>query len=180
MNTVSKPVQVGLIAAALLLGTACDRESGGQGRTAAPVQTQEEALPVATEPAAEENSQINIGNTQYLFNVSDHSAEELQALLNRAEMIRETNAEGYDELEIVLVLHGPDINLFRQQNYSQHKPLVDLAAKLDAFEIIDMKICETTMSEMGVDRSEVPAFIDSVPYAPDEIQRLQEAGYINL
>ena len=109
-----------------------------------------------------------------------HSPEELAELLQRAELIRETNAEGYEDLEIVLVLHGPDINFFREENYEKHKPIVDLAAKLDAFDIIDMKICETSMSSMGVERSEVPAFIESVPFAPAEIRRLQEDGYINL
>lgn len=137
------------------------------------------ALPQARQEASG-NTQFEIGNTRYLFNISDHSPEDLQALLSRAEEIRETHADGYDELEIVLVLHGPDINIFRQQNYSKHKPLVDLAARLDAFDIIDMRICETTMSSMGVERSEVPAFIESVPYAPDEIRRLADEGYINL
>ena len=123
---------------------------------------------------------FNIGNTQYLFDVSDHSPEELEALLFRAEEIRETHAEGFEQLKIVLVLHGPDIDIFRQENYTRHKPIVDLAAKLDAFEIIDMKICQKTMSDMGVERSEVPAFIETVPYAPNEIKRLTESGYINL
>ena len=104
----------------------------------------------------------------------------MQALLSRAEEIRETHADGYEDLEIVLVLHGPDIDIFRQQNYDKHKPLVDLAARLDAFDIIDMRICEATMSSMGVERSEVPAFIESVPYAPREISRLLDEGYINL
>jgi len=135
---------------------------------------------VAVEGDSEDNRQFNIGNTHYLFDVSNHSPAELEALLHRAEEIRETHATGYDNLDIVLILHGPDIDIFRQENYSKHKPLVDLAAKLDAFKIIDMKICETTMSNMDVQRSEVPAFIESVPYAPDEIRRLNEEGYINL
>ncbi len=126
------------------------------------------------------NTQFEIGNTRYLFDISNHTPEEMQALLSRAEEIRETHADGYEELEIVLVLHGPDIDIFREQNYTRHKPLVDLAARLDAFDIIDMRICETTMSSMGVERSEVPAFIESVPYAPREISRLLDEGYINL
>ena len=43
-----------------------------------------------------------------------------------------------------------------------------------------MRICDTTMSSMGVERSEIPAFIESVPYAPDEIRRLVEKKHINL
>ncbi len=167
---------------ALLVVSACERNNGNELSTAASAQVQE-TQPISTadvDGTVEENNQFNIGNTHYLFDVSDHSPAELEALLQRAEEIREAHAEGYDNLHIALILHGPDINIFRQQNYNKHKPLVDLAAKLDAFKIIDMKICETTMSDLGVNRSEVPAFIESVPYAPDEIRRLNEEGYINL
>ncbi len=164
----------------------CDQNQSSEGpsNTVAQVKSQvndiQEITTVSTEDITEDQRQFNIGNTQYLFDISNHSPDEMEALLYRAEEIRETHAEGYEDLEIVLVLHGPDINIFRQENYSKHKPLVDLAAKLDAFDIIDMKICETTMSSMGVDRSEVPAFIESVPFAPAEIRRLGEEGYINL
>jgi uncharacterized protein len=171
-----------LIVIALMMIGACEQNKSSEVSTAVTPQVQEEqrVTAVAIEEKPQENSQFNIGNTRYLFDVSDHSPTELGALLNRAEEIRETHAEGYDDLNIVLILHGPDINIFRQENYNKHKPVVDLAAKLDAFDIIDMKICETSMTSMGVERSEVPAFIESVPYAPDELRRLGEEGYINL
>jgi len=171
-----------LIVIALMLLGACEQNGSNEVSTSATPQLQE-ALPVKTVAIAEsteENSQFNIGNTKYLFDVSDHSPTELESLLQRAEEIREAHADGYDDLDIVLILHGPDINIFRQENYNKHKPLVDLAAKLDAFDIIDMKICEKSLLTMGIERSEVPAFIESVPYAPDEIRRLSKEGYINL
>ena len=56
----------------------------------------------------------------------------------------------------------------------------NLAAKLDAFNVIDLKICETTMNNFGITRDEVPSFIESVPFAPDEIEKLSAEGYINL
>lgn len=171
-----------LIVIGLMLLGACEQNESNKVSTSATPQLQEalQVKTVAIAESTEENSQFNIGNTKYLFDVSDHSPTELESLLQRAEEIRETHADGYDDLDIVLILHGPDINIFRQENYNKHKPLVDLAAKLDAFDIIDMKICEKSMSVMGVERSEVPAFIESVPYAPDEIRRLGEEGYINL
>jgi len=175
-------LQSGMVFFIVLLLAACEQSPDNQAQISSPAQlneTQQISAPVV-EDTAVDNRPFNIDNTQYLFDVSDHSPEELEALLTRAEEIRETHAEGYDDLDIVLILHGPDINIFRQENYNLHKPLVDLAAKLDAFDIIDMKICETTMSNMGVQRSEVPAFIESVPYAPDEIRRLGEEGYIRL
>ena len=112
--------------------------------------------------------------------MSNHSLEDLEALLHRAEEITQVESDKFDQLKIVLILHGPDIDLFRQQNYEKNKKLVDLAAKLDAFDIIDLKVCETTMAKQGVKPEEMPPFIEPVPYAPDEMKRLQEAGYVNL
>ena len=67
-----------------------------------------------------------------------------------------------------------------EKNYEKNKELVDLAAKLDAFNVIDLKICEKSLSSRGVSQDEIPSFIEPVPYAPDEIKRLTEEGYINL
>jgi intracellular sulfur oxidation DsrE/DsrF family protein len=125
-------------------------------------------------------TQFNVGNKSYLFDVTDHSLEELEALLERAKEITQMSSDDYDKLDIVMILHGPDIDWFTQQNYEQNKQLVDLAEKLDAYDIIDMKICETAMDSLGVDREEIPSFIESVPYSPDEMKRLLKEGYINL
>lgn len=126
------------------------------------------------------NIKTDSDNSKYLFDVTDHSLEELQELLQRAEEITKSQPDGFKDLEIVLILHGPDINMFTLQNYEKNRPLVDLAAKLDAFDIIDLRICETAMSIMGISRNDVPPFIESVPYAPAEINRLTDEGYINL
>lgn len=125
-------------------------------------------------------TQFNIGNKSYLFDISNHSVGELQALLQRAEEISQFEKDDYDQLEIVMILHGPDIEWFTQQNYDNNRQLVDLAERLDSFEIIDMKVCETAMAKRGVKREEVPDFIESVPYSPDEMKRLLRDGYINL
>lgn len=122
----------------------------------------------------------NPGNDRYVFDVGNHSVEELQALLVRIEEITDASPEAFDNLEIVMVLHGPEIDLFTRSNYAQNRRLVDLAAKLDAFRVVDMKVCETAINSLGIDQGEIPAFIESVPYAPDELQRLLEQGYINL
>ena len=182
MTLVSKTAIQFVFITSLLALSGCTQESSEPATQAisAPLQEIKEISAAPVEIETTQNSQFNIGNTQYLFDVSDHSPEELEALLFRAEEIRETHAEGYEQLEIVLVLHGPDIDIFRQANYTRHKSIVDLAAKLDAFDIIDMKICQQSMSAMGVERSEVPAFIETVPYAPNEIKRLSKEGYIQL
>jgi intracellular sulfur oxidation DsrE/DsrF family protein len=124
--------------------------------------------------------QIEIGNTRYLFVMADHSTEDLKQLLIRADEITQTSLDHFDELEIALVIHGPIVEMFTEKNYQKNKELVDLAAKLDAFNVIDVKICEKSLANRGLSSKEIPSFIESVPYAPDEIKRLTADGYINL
>ena len=124
--------------------------------------------------------QFEIGNRRYLFDVNKHDVEELRALLSRIEVITETSPEAFQDLEIVLVLHGPDINLFRHKHAKENRQLVELAAKLDSLNVVDIKACETSMDYQGIDARELPPFIETVPYAPDTIQTLKEQGYINL
>ena len=146
----------------------------------AELQTPAVAGPESSVDRGPAQTQFTIGNQSYLFDISDHTMEELEALLHRAEEITQVESEKFDQLDIVMILHGPDIDWFREQNYEKNKKLVDLAAKLDAFDIIDLKVCETTMAKRGVNPEELPAFIEPVPYAPDEMARLQQEGYINL
>lgn len=125
-------------------------------------------------------TQFNIGNKSYLFDISEHTIGELESLLLRTREITELDMREYPDLEIVMIIHGPDIDWFTRQNQERNRELVDLAAKLDALEIIDMKVCEKTMQGRGIKPDDIPAFIEPVPYAPDEIKRLNKAGYINL
>jgi uncharacterized protein len=126
------------------------------------------------------NDKIIIENKSYLFDISDHSMEEFQALLTRAEEVSQAQSPDFENLEIVMVIHGPDIEWFTQENYEYNRQLIDLAARLDAHDIIDMKVCEKTMSDRGVEREDLPAFIESVPYVPVEIENRLRDGYINL
>ncbi len=165
-----------MISAVLL--SACDQ---GVDPAAAEMltKTRESTTKVMQAPVAD--IQIDSDNSHYLFDVTNHTLDELQALLQRADEITQTRQPEYDDIKIALILHGPDIHLFTQQNYSKNKKLVDLAAKLDALNIIDMKVCETAMSSMGISRSNIPPFIESVPFSPAEINRLLNVeNYISL
>lgn len=138
-------------------------------------ETSDSSVPV---PAV--NSQIDIENKRYLFDVTENTREEFSALLSRIDEIMEASPEMFDELEIVMVLHGPDINLFTEKNYAMNKDLVDLAARLDAFKVVDLKVCEASMDSLGVTNMDIPAFIETIPFAPDTMNELREQGYINL
>lgn len=121
-----------------------------------------------------------IENKSYLFVVKDHSIDELEALLIRAEEVSQAQPKDFEDLEIVMVIHGPDLDFFTTQNHEKNGPLLDVAARLDAVNVIDMKVCETTMSMRGIERHDIPAFIETVPFAPTEIKERREQGYINL
>lgn len=99
-------------------------------------------------------------------------------LFKRASMLADEvdNLNSYDP--IVFVLHGEEAHAFRHQNMEQYKSLLDLAEKLEKRNIIDIRVCETWMRKNGVQRSELPSFIDTVPLGPAEERRLRRDGYL--
>jgi uncharacterized protein len=137
-------------------------------------------IKIAVEESKPPTEKIIIENKSYVFDVTNHSIEEFQALLTRAEEVSQAPSNDFDDLKIVMVIHGPDIDWFTQKNYEHNRQLIDLAARLDAYDIIDMKVCEQTMSARSVVREDIPSFIESVPYGPTEIKDRLRDGYINL
>ena len=74
----------------------------------------------------------------------------------------------------------PKRTIFYSSLDDANRQLIELASRLDAYDVIDMKVCEKTMSIRGVNRQDIPSFIESVPYAPSEIKQRLQDGYINL
>jgi len=109
--------------------------------------------------------------------IEQHTADEMLALLQRAERI----AAGQDEYRtrdpVVLVLNGDEIELFKRENYRTNKPLIDLAARLDAFNIIDVKVCKNWTAQRGIELTDLPPFIEGVSSGSQENKRLEQAGY---
>jgi intracellular sulfur oxidation DsrE/DsrF family protein len=164
-----------------LLFTGCGEENSPPAATeAAKRSPATETIQAVPSPHSHTQNQFMIDNKRYLFDVTDHSIEELQALLQRTEEISQLISDEFDNLEIVMILHGPDLDWFTQEHYDKNKDLVDLAARLDTLGIIDLKACATAMESRGIDSTGLPAFIEPVPYAPDEIARLQKQDYTSL
>jgi len=113
-----------------------------------------------------------------VLDVSVHSLDELRVLLDRAEELAMRPQPPGEKAGVVLVLHGPEVEFFAISNYSRYKDIVDKAARLDAFDVVDVKICRTMMEKLGVERDEIPAFIEQVPYGPGEVGRLVREGYV--
>jgi intracellular sulfur oxidation DsrE/DsrF family protein len=113
-----------------------------------------------------------------VLDVSVHSLDELKVLLDRAEEIAARPQSQGEKAGVVLVLHGPEVEFFAISNYPRYKDIVDQAARLDAFDVVDVKICQSMMERLGVGRDDIPAFIEQVPYGPGEVERLVREGYV--
>lgn len=118
--------------------------------------------------------------TPVVVDVVLHKRDDILRMLQRAEELAMMPNPVERPRQISLVLHGNEIENFKISQYKNNKEIVDLAAKLDAFNVIDVKMCNTMMNQLGVPRKEIPAFIEVVPYGPAEIEKLIEQGFIRL
>lgn len=115
-----------------------------------------------------------------VLDISVHTLEELRVLLDRAEgLAMRPQAQG-EEASVVLVLHGPEVEFFSIRNYAKYKDIVDQAARLDAFDVVDVRICRTMLDMQGIERNDIPSFIEQVPLGPDEVERLRQQGYVSF
>jgi len=115
-----------------------------------------------------------------VLDISVHTVDDLEVLLERAEQFALTPPARGEGPGLVLVLHGPEVEFFSIRNYDKYKDIVDKAARLDAFAIVDVKICQTMMERRGIERDDIPAFIEQVPNGPAEIEKLLEEGYVRF
>lgn len=113
-----------------------------------------------------------------VLDITVHTMDELRVVLDRAEQLALQPQAQDEEASVVLVLHGPEVEFFSIRNYDKYKDIVDQAARLDAFDVVDVKICQTMLSEKGIERDDIPSFIDQVSFGPDEIERLLGQGYV--
>lgn len=119
---------------------------------------------------------------RYLAQIEVHSTDELNHLLQRAELLFDAGKiRPGSDTPIAFILHGGEARSLINTNYRANKPLVDLAARLSAFEVVDIKVCETWLGGAGLDQSQLPPFIGTVPFGPAEQQRLlEQQDYVNF
>jgi len=119
-------------------------------------------------------------NSGYVFSVTVSSSQQLDVVLDRAEDLRALfNPDEHGK--IAIVLHGDELQLFQKNNYALNQSTVERARLLDRDNIIDIKACQTMMRALDIEQNELPSFIEQVPFAPAEIERLQsEEGFTRL
>lgn len=108
--------------------------------------------------------------------ISPDGRDDLEALfatLEAAEAAGETQPD-----PVVVILHGQEALPFVRRNYLDNQVIVDRAARLKAFGRVELRMCETWMRTNGLDQSDLLPFVDTVPLAPEEVQRLGREGYV--
>ena len=113
-----------------------------------------------------------------VLDITVHTIDELKVLFDRAEQLALAPQPPGGEASVVLVLHGPEVEFFSISNYDKYKDIVDQAARLDAFDVVDVKICQTMMEVKGIPRDDIPAFIEQVPLGTEEVNKLVREGYV--
>ena len=116
----------------------------------------------------------------YVFGVTVNSVRELDVILDRADSLRDLfNPSQHGR--IAIVLHGDELQLFQKNSESANQSVIERARQLDEDQIIDIKACQTRMRVLNIEQSELPSFIEQVPFAPVEIERLKaEEGFTQL
>jgi intracellular sulfur oxidation DsrE/DsrF family protein len=116
----------------------------------------------------------------YVAAIELHTTAELHAVLERADqLLVDGVALQTEPASVTFVLHGPEVRSLLRQNYLQNKATVDLAARLSALGVVDIKACETWMGGNGVNPDNLQPFVGTVNYGPSEVRRLvEEEGYI--
>jgi uncharacterized protein len=134
---------------------------------------------IAFESVITADKQTESDVTGYLARIEQNSPEELERALKRAEMLFLEGALKGQVDPAIFVIHGPEVAVFFKDNYPKYRSLVDLAARLTAFKVIDIRVCETRMGVLGRERNALMPFVGTVPFGPAEEQRLvDEEGYV--
>jgi hypothetical protein len=142
--------------------------------------TQTASVGKQTEPgvSADIDVDVDADPERVVLDISVHTEEELRVLFDRAGQLAAKLQPAGQQASIVLVLHGPEVEFFSTRNYDGYREIVDQAARLDALDIVDVKICQTMMKVRGIERDDIPPFIEQVPQGPAEVDRLVREGYV--
>jgi intracellular sulfur oxidation DsrE/DsrF family protein len=144
--------------------------------------TQTASVGKQTEPRVSADVDVDVDADadpeRVVLDISVHTEEELRVLFDRAGQLAAKLQPAGQQASIVLVLHGPEVEFFSTRNYDSYREIVDQAARLDALDIVDVKICQTMMKVRGIERDDIPPFIEQVPQGPAEVDRLVREGYV--
>ncbi|HEX7037077.1 MAG TPA: hypothetical protein VF210_14980 [Pseudomonadales bacterium] len=117
-------------------------------------------------------------DSRVYLQISPDGQDDLEALFQALEDSVAANEPQSDP--VIIVLHGPEAEPFIRANYLAHRSLVDRAAKLQAFNRIELRMCETWLRRNGYDEDDLLPFVRTVPFAPAEVEQLERHGYVRF
>ena len=120
------------------------------------------------------------GDGRLLADIEVHTPEAVVELLARLDLLADANGGFPSHEPVVMVLHGDEAAAFTRANYATYRVAVDRAALLEAFGLLDVRICERWMLAHGLVRGDLPSFVDTVPDGMIEERRLERAGYLRF
>ncbi len=106
--------------------------------------------------------------------VDFEQADQLLGALERAEAYYQQEGLNLSHPPVAFVIFGPPVSIFFKENYQKNQKVVDLAAKLTALKVIDVKVCQFSYIKAGLDGEDLLPFVSTVPFGPDELTRLIE------
>lgn len=115
-----------------------------------------------------------LSSIRYLVPSNENSPTQVRSALLRAKDLLNEGLVGDGEPPIVFVLHGPEAAIFLKENYEKYREIVDLAAQLTAFNVVDVRVCQNRLGELGSRRADLVPFVGTVPNGGIEIKRLIE------
>ncbi|MEN9464202.1 MAG: hypothetical protein RL217_383 [Pseudomonadota bacterium] len=133
----------------------------------------------AAEPAVVEPTESAVAQpvtSAALYLLQAPSVAELQALLERAQALGDAQKIAFAS-PIEMVLQDESLIIFARKHYRENKALVDLVARLDAFNVIAVKVGEDALRQANLSSNDLPSFVHSVKDATAEVQRLRQQGY---
>jgi intracellular sulfur oxidation DsrE/DsrF family protein len=121
-------------------------------------------------------------DSRFVADIELQTADEFLQLLQRADQLLVEGVIAQDpQPRITFLLHGPVLRDLLRQSYLKNRELVDLAASLSALQVVEIKACQTWMAGNGVNAADLQPFIETVPFAAGEVERLlAEKHYIRF
>lgn len=115
-----------------------------------------------TSIAYAENRTAELMAEQYIAKIQLHTADELLGVLRKADKHYIDNGLAAELPPITFVLHGAEANSLVKNQYFKNKELVDLAARLTALDVVNIRVCENWLGSQGLKQKALQPFVGTV------------------
>lgn len=127
---------------------------------------------------AEPAPQVDHAPQKVLYDHFRGAEEDLESVLDRVSFLNQLYDADPFEASIVVVVHGPALDRFTLEHFTENRELMERAESLTQSGPIDFRICQAAAGIRGFEPEDFHGFVRMVPMADSEIIRLQqEEGY---